>query len=53
MDDLRHQEESRQLRLAKAKEDLDAAETEFANLVPCEPPTDKLVRQLFSFMIDL
>lgn len=47
MDDLRRQEESRQQRLSKAKEDLAAAETEFANLPAYETPKDKMVRQLF------
>lgn len=46
MDELRRQEESRQQRLSKAKEGLAAAETEFANLPPYEPPKDKMVRQL-------
>ncbi|CAA0815217.1 Structural maintenance of chromosomes protein 5, partial [Striga hermonthica] len=42
VDDLRHQEESRQLRISKAKEDLAAAEAELRNLPPYEPPRQKL-----------
>lgn len=43
MEGLRRQEQSRQERILKAREDLAAAETEFANLPHCEPPKDKLV----------
>lgn len=42
MEGLRRQEQSRQERILKAREDLAAAETEFANLPHCEPPKDKL-----------
>ncbi|XP_057807772.1 structural maintenance of chromosomes protein 5 [Salvia miltiorrhiza] len=50
VDDLRHQEESRQQRLSKAKEDLAAAETEFANLLPYEPPKEKMEQLNFQIM---
>lgn len=43
MEDLRRQEESRQQRISKAKEDLAAAEAEFASLPPYEPPKSKMV----------
>ncbi|CAA0808920.1 Structural maintenance of chromosomes protein 5 [Striga hermonthica] len=42
VDDLRHQEESRQLRICKAKEDLAAAEAELRNFPPYEPPRQKM-----------
>lgn len=52
VDDLRRQEESRQQRLFKAKEDLHAAETEFANLPPYEPPKD-MMEQLSARIMEL
>ncbi|XP_070043138.1 structural maintenance of chromosomes protein 5 isoform X1 [Nicotiana tabacum] len=42
MDDFKKQEESRQLRISKAQEDLRTAELELANLPPYEPPRDKI-----------
>lgn len=47
MDDFKKQEESRQLRISKAQEDLRTAELELANLPPYEPPRDKIVGFLF------
>ncbi|KAJ0975605.1 hypothetical protein J5N97_017570 [Dioscorea zingiberensis] len=44
MEDLRKQEESRQLRFLKAKEDLLAAEEELANLPIFEPPRNDIER---------
>lgn len=52
VDELRRQEESRQQRLSKAKEGLAAAETEFANLPPYEPPKDKM-EQLNAQIVEL
>ncbi|KAH6782870.1 structural maintenance of chromosomes 5 [Perilla frutescens var. hirtella] len=52
VDDLRRQEESRQQRLCKAKEDLQAAETEFASLPPYEPPKD-MMEQLRARIMEL
>ncbi|KAF3957734.1 hypothetical protein CMV_017286 [Castanea mollissima] len=42
MEDLKKQEEYRQQRIIKAKQDLAAAEAEFENLPPYEPPKDEL-----------
>lgn len=43
MEDLRKQEETRQIRIMKAKEDLFAAEVELANLPTFEPPKNEIV----------
>ena len=43
MEELRREEESRQQRIIKMKEDLAAAELEFENLPPYEPPKDEIV----------
>lgn len=52
--ELRHQEESRQQRICKAKEDLAAAELELSNLPPYEHPKDKYVSfALFSQTLTL
>lgn len=47
MEELRHQEESRQQRISRAKEDLTAAEAELTNLPPYEPPKHKIVGLTF------
>lgn len=47
MEELRRQEETRQERIAKAKEEMAAAEEEFANLPPFEPPKHKMVSLTF------
>ncbi|KAI3445060.1 hypothetical protein Pfo_001725 [Paulownia fortunei] len=52
VEDLRLQEESRQQRISKAKEDLAAAEAEFANLPPYEPPKHKM-EQLSARIMEL
>ncbi|XP_047983367.1 structural maintenance of chromosomes protein 5 [Salvia hispanica] len=52
VDDLKHHEKSRQQRLSKAKEDLATAETEYANLVPYEPPKDRM-KQLSAQIVEL
>ncbi|KAL7259206.1 hypothetical protein ACSBR1_005158 [Camellia fascicularis] len=44
IEELKRQEESRQERIARAKEELNAAEVELANLPPYEPPKDELER---------
>ncbi|KAM0950640.1 putative structural maintenance of chromosomes protein [Dioscorea sansibarensis] len=44
MEDLRKQEETRQIRIMKAKEDLLAAEEELANLPTFEPPKNEIER---------
>ncbi|XP_072953823.1 structural maintenance of chromosomes protein 5 isoform X1 [Typha angustifolia] len=44
MEDLKRQEESRQRRIAKAKEDLVAAESELAGLATYEPPREEMER---------
>ncbi|KAF5946156.1 hypothetical protein HYC85_016384 [Camellia sinensis] len=44
IEELKRQEESRQERIARAKEELNAAEAELANLPPYEPPKDELER---------
>ncbi|KAK4488605.1 hypothetical protein RD792_004371 [Penstemon davidsonii] len=52
IEELRRQEESRQLRISKAKDDLAAAEVELENLPPYVPPTQKL-EQLSARIMEL
>ncbi|CAA2952068.1 structural maintenance of chromosomes 5 [Olea europaea subsp. europaea] len=52
MEELRHQEESRQQRISRAKEDLTAAEAELTNLPPYEPPKHK-IEQLSARIVEL
>lgn len=47
MEELRRQEQSRKVRISKAKEDLVAAELELANLPRYEPPKDEIVSHTF------
>lgn len=50
MEDLRKQEESRQQRILRAKEELEAAEFELQNLPPYEHPKDEIVSYICTFV---